>query len=339
MDGKTINFVMSSRNREAKSAYTLAAVKSNILALEGKRFIVDCDSERHSTSLTGFLDEMIKAMGIELEKNENLKPIQLKIGDIWFPPIIMNNYAGVNESIKNLFFDLKELYNKNGSYSFCFPVEKLSISQFNGNIMGPAHLPPKKDNGRISCSHVFVDCSGHLLANGTSIVKKSIIDIKKHLFPNPKVFFHYIMRIREVVSQQYYTKVPSAERRDVLLYCIKKDLEEKLDLFLEGTERPGKVRDELPPMARFIDGIVLVFNMYSESRQFRDSLFRDMLENDLKKITTDLKWIIPPDLREIYLMKKCKKLLGTTKKYHERIYDYLTAAMGELPNDCLERIG
>ena len=125
MDGKTINFVMSSRNREAKSAYTLAALKNNVLALEGKGFIVDCDSERHSTSLTGFLEEMLKAVGIELEKNEKTKPIQLKIGDIWFPPIIMNNYCGVNESLKNLSLDLKELYNKNGNYTFCFPVENL----------------------------------------------------------------------------------------------------------------------------------------------------------------------------------------------------------------------
>ena len=320
-----VNYVVSSRNREIKSAYSIAMSGIN------GGFIVDCDSGKHGTNLTAMLKEIMKVIGIDSRKKDTPSPIQLKVGSILFPPIFMNEYTGVNTSMENLPHNLKKPFNIEGDLCFCFPAEKLDIGQFQENIM-VSDYSSSSNSKWFPYDQVFLDCSGNLLANETSILKKSIEDVRKHLFPNINVTLHYIMRTREVVSQEYYSKAPNDRRRDILLYCIQRELVGKLDIWQREN---GK---KLSPMARLIDNIVLVFNLYNEDEKLKEKLFSSMLEDDLRNIPTNLRFRIPK-LQGIYLMKKCKKLLGSSKKYHERIFDYLTASMNELPHKCLEQIG
>lgn len=334
---RTINFVVSSRNREAKSAYSISACGT-------KGFVLDCDPGRHDTNLTAFIEEVMKATGSNLEKFDRLKGIELEIGNISVPPIIINSNLRINESMENLSFDLNELYNSTRS-NFSFLLKKVNISQFQGNITG-SNLPER--SRRVYYNHVVLDCSGHLLSNGAFILRKlinSIKDVRGNL-RDFKIILHYIIRIRDILSQEYYNENSSDKRRDILFLCIQKHLNKKLDISSEEFERldnnaleEGASKDELPPMARLIDGTVLIFNLYNEDEGIKDKLFKGMLEKDLKNVSKDLKRIIPGEFRETCTMRKCKKLLGKRRKPHQRIFDYLTASANEFPKDCLKRIG
>lgn len=332
MDEKTINFVMSSRNREIKSAYSISASRD-------KGFVVDCDPGRHGTNLTTFLEEIMAVAGIYPEEYDKSKPIQLKCGGIWFPPIVMNDKFGIDKSMEMLSFDLKRLYGERRG-SFLLSLNRIEIAQFGGNIMGSVYRPLGRKDAKFSYNHVFLDCSGNLLANGTSILKNSILNIRED-FLDFKIIFHYIVRVREVVGQEYYNENSNERRRDFLCYCIQQDLNNNLDISFKeieelnnGVLEERKCESKSPSMAMLIDGIVLVFNLHNERESIKDKLFGDILESDLINISNELRWTIPK-LREIYIMKTCKKLLGSSRKYHERIFDYLIASIDELPNRCL----
>lgn len=313
----TINFIISYRNREAKSAYAISEAK-------GRGFIVDCDSGDHSTNLTTILREILRVSKIDPEKHDRSEAIQLKIGDIWLPPIIMNNN---NDPMEDIPSSINRFYDEKND-NFSFPVRYLEIGQFHGNIRELEHPSLRGSNPRVSYNHVFLDCSGHLLVSGT--LEKSLQKIKeKHLFWRNVLY--YVMRTRDIVSQRYYNERSSEERRQILLYCIQEELHEKLHIS----------SGESSHMAQFVDGIVLIFNLFKESEGVMDRIFGEVLEKDLYYIssTANLLRARIPRPSVIYIIKTCNKLLEDSKKPHERIYDYLTASVDELPDKCMKRIG